>query len=388
MSAASRLNALDLSLNELLSSAIGSVYSAAAVEVRQGGQVMYVREFGRLDPEGSPDQGTPTTRATLFDLASLTKLFTTTAFFKLVEAGHVKIDTPLIDVLPEFNGLRSIRPYPYPLNTGEQVAIVPPTDDQFDASTVSFRHLLTHSSGLPAWLNLRDAPDKASRLAMCLDTPFAYPPGTRVVYSDVGFILLGLALERLMGAPLDEVMRTQVIGPLDLDARYGVIVENVAPTEFCQWRQRRVIGEVHDENSAALGGVAGHAGLFGTARDVAILGQVYLDSAAEVASAEIVRRPAFIDPPIAQEATHRQIEDRGLGWMLRSLSGPTSSGHYFSANSYGHTGFVGTSLWVDPARELVCTLLTNNVFYGRDKDAIIKFRPLFHDTVIEALERG
>jgi CubicO group peptidase (beta-lactamase class C family) len=361
-------------LDDLLQGALGTVYTAAAIQIRRRGEVIYSTTLGTLDPEGRLDRGEPVRADTLFDFASLTKLYTATAFFRLLDAGIVKLDTPVAKVLPEFSGERPILPYPHPLNTGELVQVVPPTEERIDAGTVTFWHLLTHSSGLPAWLNLREAADIPARLAMCLHSTFAYPPGSQVVYSDVGFILLGLAIAKLNGTTLARAMESLVINSMGFSLRYGPISENVAPTEFDTWRGRRIIGEVHDENAATLGGVAGHAGLFGTAIDAASLGQLYLDEGDHI-----------LEKETARNATTLQIGDRGLGWMMRSPEG-SSSGQYFSPDSYGHTGFVGNSLWVDPERKLVCALLTNNVFFGRDKNNIIAFRKQFHDTVIESLE--
>jgi len=198
----------------------------------------------------------------------------------------------------------------------------------------------------------------------------------------VGYILLGAAIERLSDRPLDSAMKTLVVRPLDLVIRYGPIdADSATPTEFCAWRQRRIAGEVHDENAATLHGVAGHAGLFGTTSDVATLGQIYLAGGS-----------GFISPRMARESTREQIHDpkdpslrRGLGWQMKAFEAP-SCGQYFSAESYGHTGFVGNSVWVDPQRELVVVLLTNHVYFGRDKAQITRFRPLFHDTVIEVLK--
>jgi CubicO group peptidase (beta-lactamase class C family) len=313
-----------------------------------------------------------------FSTSPADQLFTTTAFFRLVDAGRVSIDDPVRNVLPAFGGPRPIQSYENPLKLGEQIEVVPPTDVLIDAGAVTCRHLLTHSSGLPAWLDLRRAETESARLEMCLATPFAYPTGSQVVYSDVGYILLGAAIERLTDSPLDQAMKRLVQRPLDLTITYGPILPgSVAPTEFCAWRQRRIVGEVHDENSAMLHGVAGHAGLFGTASDVSTLGQLYLAEGG-----------GCISPRLAREATRRHIGDRGLGWMMRTPEG-SSSGSRFSGESYGHTGFVGNSLWVDPQRQLVCALLTNNVFLGRDEPfrAVLKaFRPLFHDTLIGALE--
>lgn len=367
-------------LDALLNAGLGTGFTAASVEVRLRGATVYRAALGSLDPGGILTGDYPrVARDTLFDYASLTKLFTATAFFRLVDAGRVTLDTPVVDILPEFAGQRPIRPYDHPLQPGELVAVVPPTDVLIDASTITFRHLLTHSSGLPAWINLRKAADAPSRMAMCYNTPFAYPPSSTVVYSDVGLILLGEAIARLSDATLNTALRRLVLVPLDLHARYGPIPNafgQVPPTEFCQWRERRIVGEVHDENAATLGGVAGHAGLFGTASDMATLAQLYLADGG-----------GFITSRLAREATRRHIGDRGLGWMLRSAEG-SSSGHYFSAESYGHTGFVGNSVWVDPVRQVVCVVLTNNVFFGRQKDAIIAFRVNFHDALIHALERS
>ncbi|HVO41708.1 MAG TPA: serine hydrolase [Aggregatilineales bacterium] len=359
----------------MLRGSVGSAFTAVSAEIRQHGIPVLKTSYGTLDPQGKTNPlMSPVQIDTLFDLASLTKLFTTMAFFRLVDSRKVTLNTPVGAILPAFQGARPIRPYPNPLNIGELVSVVPPTDAAFDAGTVTFEHLLTHSSGLPAWLNLRDRATEAERLALCLTTPFAYPTGSQVLYSDIGYILLGKAIEQLTGQLLDLALPALVLRPLGLATRYGPIRTNVAPTEFDPWRGRRLVGEVHDENAATLRGVAGHAGLFGTCTDVAALGQLYLEHGA-----------GFISQALAEAATRPHIADRGLGWMMRTPEG-SSSGRYFSPNSYGHTGFVGTSLWVDPQRELVCALLTNNVFFGRHKEAIVAFRRAFHDTVIEALE--
>jgi CubicO group peptidase (beta-lactamase class C family) len=366
------------SVEALLHDSLGTLFTAASVEIRQRGAVLYRATFGSLDREGALGPAyPPVTRETPFDFASLTKLYTATAFFRLVDAGHVTLDTPVSRWLPAFDGPRPIRPYEHPLEPGTLVHVVPETDAVMDAGAATFRHLLTHSSGLPAWINLRHADDLPARRQMALTTPFAYPTGSQTVYSDVGFILLGMAIEALTDSPLDSALKRLVTRPLDLNIRYGPLTppESAPPTEFCAWRQRRVQGEVHDENAVTLGGISGHAGLFGTATDAALLGQVYLAEGG-----------GFLSPRIAKEATRLHIGDRGLGWMMRSPSG-SSSGAYFGPRSYGHTGFVGNSLWVDPDRQLVVALLTNNVFFGRDRMAILKFRPVFHDTVIRALEQ-
>jgi CubicO group peptidase (beta-lactamase class C family) len=219
---------------------------------------------------------------------------------------------------------------------------------------------------------------------------FAYPPGARVVYSDLGFILLGEAIARLAGAPLEVYLQRAVLEPLGLPRTTynplsnGFSPEEIVPTEFCAWRHRRCMGEVHDENSASLGGVAGHAGLFSTAAEVAALGQLYLDGG-------VYKGVRLLAPETVAEMVRVQVggdeDPRGLGWHQRSAD-YASSGHGFSPRSFGHTGFTGTSLWVDPDRELVVALLTNRVYYGRDPQPIMDLRPRLHDAVITYLIRN
>jgi CubicO group peptidase (beta-lactamase class C family) len=216
----------------------------------------------------------------------------------------------------------------------------------------------------------------------------ASPPREQILYSDLGFILLGASLERLSGLPLESCLRELVFAPLGLEAitfnplAKGIPREAVAPTEICGWRGRRLWGEVDDENAAALGGAAGHAGLFATAAEVAGLGQVYLDRVKS-------RGREFLTPETALEITREQVRQdglrRGLAWVLQTAEA-CSCGRLFSASSFGHTGFTGTSLWVDPARELVVALLTNRVYYGRANTSIQEFRPWLHDQVILALD--
>jgi len=387
-----------------MESGLGRVFPAAALHIRQGGTAVFERAYGYLDPDTGQR---PTQAGSLFDLASLTKLFTATAFIQLVEAGRVTLTTPVAEVLPEFAGRRPIGPSEDLLAS----ATISP-DPQFagqevDTGTVTFWHLLTHTSGLAAWRSLYreeagsreqgtgvplphlvPAELRARRIgAIYGEYGFAYPPGARVVYSDLGFILLGEAIARLAGVSLEIYLRRAVLGPMGLRTTtynplaHGTSPEEIVPTEFCAWRHRRCMGEVHDENSASLSGVAGHAGLFSTAAEVAALGQLYLDGS-------IYNGVLLLAPETVTEMVRVQVggdeDPRGLGWHQRS-AGYSSSGHGFSPRSFGHTGFTGTSLWVDPDRELVVALLTNRVYYGRDPQPIMDFRPRLHDAVITSL---
>jgi CubicO group peptidase (beta-lactamase class C family) len=380
---------------------LGIVFPAASLLAAWRSSVILHRAYGYLDPEMRQH---PTRTGSLFDLASLTKLFTTTAFMTLVEAGRVALDTPVADVLPEFGGVRLIGPAEDPISKTPLPADPAFAGQAVDARQVTFWHLLTHTSGLAAWRSLykengEQGPDvplphqvsveqRNRRVAAIHDRyGFAFPPGQRMIYSDLGVILLGEAVARLAGISLEAYLRRAVLDPLGLSQTtfnplaHGVSAQRIVPTEFCAWRQRRCVGEVHDENAASLGGVAGHAGLFSTAWEVAVLGQTYLNGGT-------YGDAGILSPETVAEMTREQVNfddnPRGLGWLQRS-QGWSSSGRFFSSHSYGHTGFTGTSLWVDPMCELVVVLLTNRVYFGRDPAGIVGFRPRLHDVVMEAI---
>lgn len=380
-------------VDALVAGALDRVFPAAQVHLRLAGTVVYDACFGYLDPEMRTQLVNPDTR---FDLASVSKLFTVVAFMTLVEAGHVRLDQPIAEVLPEFVGSRPIAPYPDPLRAGGMVAVVPPTPAQVNAGAITFRQVLSHSAGLPAWLPLwrmaldqpRDLPahEVQSHLrSAVLATAFAYPPGTRVIYSDVGLLLIGFAVERLTGRRLDQAIDERVTGPLGLrSVGFGPLpCANVAPTEFYAHHGRRMCGEVHDENAFAFGGIAGHAGLFGTASDVAAFGEALrhaLNGAAD----------GILQPHTLSEMTSLQAQDgeirRGIGFALRSPN-PQAMSYALSERAFGHLGFTGTSLWIDPARDLVFVCLTNHVYYGRDgEDTMTPFRAALSRAVAEATQ--
>jgi len=412
-------------IDTLLQQSTGVIFPASALQVVQRGEIVLQRTTGWLDPETRQH---PTRTDSLFDLASLTKLFTTTAFMTLVDAGAVTLETPVAAVLPEFGGIHSIVPSMDPLS-GE---LIPPepqwANALVDADQITFRHLLTHTSGLAAWRPLYRLAEgggpiptpaavstetRARRMAAIYDgCSFAYPTGKRLVYSDLGLILLGEAVAKLAGEKdrprmerigreqpdfsfeshgadlLDVAIRRLVLEPLGLSRTgfnplaHGVSADEIAPTEFCSWRKRRCLGEVHDENAAGLGGVAGHAGLFATVGEVAILGQTYLNGG-EYNGVRI------LTPATVAEMTSEQVRmdglARGLGWQRKSADGgPVCPA--CSENSYGHTGFTGASLWIDPERELVVALLTNRVYGGRDPAGIAAFRAQLHGAIIDELK--
>lgn len=310
------------------------------------------------------DDPRPPSETTIYDLASLTKVIAlTTLAMQAVDEGRLDLDAPVERYLPRFTG---------------------PGKD-----AVAIRHLLTHSSGLPAHRPLwREAPDRDSALALVLATPLDTVPGARMVYSDLGAILLGKVVEGLYHKPLDRLAHDRVFAPLHLrDTRYRPPrswLGRIAPTERDPWRGRIVHGEVHDENAAFLGGVSGHAGLFSSTRDLLTFGEWLVDRW----RGDTTRGPALPTPGTVREFTRRQEvvpgSSRALGWDTPSAG--SSAGIRLSPLSFGHTGFTGTSIWIDPTRRLVVVLLSNRVHPTRDNPRLGPLRSLVADRVVETLD--
>jgi len=317
-------------------------YPGAALVVGRRDTILFARGYGGLT--WSAASARVSADSTIYDLASLTKvLATTTAVMILVERGRVALDAPVVRYLPEFTG--------------------PGTE------AVTVRHLLTHTSGLRATLPLhRDAPDAAAALAMALAATPIVPPGSRVLYSDVNAILLGEVVRRTAGEPLDRFAAREIFAPLGLSQTLfrppRRLEARIAPTGL--WHGHPVAGIVNDANAARLGGVAGHAGAFSTAADVARFAQVMLRGGAapdgrRVVRAETVRLFTTRVPPPG-----RGEESRALGWQAVPTGEEVSSaGTLFGPRSYGHTGWTGTSLWIDPDRDLFVVLLTNRAYAPR-----------------------
>jgi CubicO group peptidase (beta-lactamase class C family) len=382
-------------VDTVLSVAVPDTTPAAQLTIRSGGRCVFSQAYGYLDPD---TRLRPVQRTALFDLASLTKVFTSAAFMRLVEDGRSALDQPISSVLPEFSGLRPILPYEDPLRPGSWVDVTGQAHrpgravTTVDAGRVTFRQILRHSSGLPAWRPLKDQPDAAAAAQLAIDTFFSYLPDTRIVYSDIGLILLGMAVSRLCGQELPRVIEELVTGPLGLaHTRFlpvgHTLPLDAAPTEFCAWRKRRVIGEVHDESASRLGGIAGHAGLFSTADEVARFGQAFLpDLHRSTETGPLVRllRTESVAAMTRAQFEYGQ-ERRGLGFALWSPD-PEASSHPFGPDTFGHTGFTGTSLWIDPGRRLVVALLTNEVYHGRQNRGIAGLRLAVHRAVVQAVE--
>jgi CubicO group peptidase (beta-lactamase class C family) len=387
-------------LEKYLKASIPGVFPAAVVLVMRGEKTLFHKAYGSLDPG---ETRRPVHTGTLFDLASLTKLFTATAFMRLVDAGSVNLETPVADVLPEFTGQRPIGPREDPLSGAWLPADPRDAGRQVDLAKINFRHLLTHTSGLTPWRSIyRVETDvgyaplpyqvspvtRARRIAAVSAYDFACPTGEQILYSDLGFILLGEAVGRLSGVGLEGYLQEELWGPFGLQKicfnplAKGIPLEQIAPTGKCAWRQRMLHGEVNDENAASLGGVSGHAGLFSTAEEVARLGQIYLQKG-RFSGAQILK-PETVDEMTRQQAAIAG-QRRGLAWVLWTPQ-DCAGGASFGPRSFGHTGFTGTSLWIDPEQELLVVTLTNRVYNRREDLAGIQaFRPRLHEMVVEAI---
>jgi len=338
----------------IILSSIGVAFPAASIEVGSHDRVIWRESFGELSQHSKP---TPTTDETVFDLASLTKVIATTSLvLQAVDNGLLRLEDTVGHWLKRW--------------------------EQRDRKTVNIADLLSHSSGLTSHLPFfRDHTCRAEFEESICSLPLEYPPRSKSIYSDLGFILLGFILENATNVPLNTQFSRMAEQQKWTGLTFGRDIKaqkNVAPTEFDSWRGRLLVAEVHDENTWALGGVAGHAGLFGTATSVGRFASTILQqlrgneplATADSFSKFVVR-------------TTVPNSSRALGWdtML-----PTSScGTRMSSRSIGHTGFTGTSLWLDPSVDRYVVLLTNRVYPSRSNNAILEVRRFFHDAVVRGL---
>ena len=300
------------------------------------------------------------THETIFDVASLTKVVATTAMaMLLVDRGVLQPGTHVAELLPGFAA----------------------SDPR--KRSITMRMLLAHNSGLPGYVRLfEQAPSPEKLLQAAIEMPLSHEPLTHAEYSDIGFIVLGAALEMIAGESIANFCEREVFAPLQMSSTLFVPPEalrpSIPPTENdAAFRHRVIQGEVHDENASVLGGIAGHAGLFSNVHDLSHFG-------GEMLRAWHGKSSMFTQPTV-QLFTRRtgvpEDTSRALGWDTPSQ--PSQSGQYLSENSFGHLGFTGTSLWIDPERKLVVTLLTNRTWPDRSNQAIKQIRPRFHDAVIE-----
>jgi len=346
-----------------------NVFPGGVLLVSKNDLIIFFEAFGYADIFSKR----PVKRDTIFDLASLTKpLATTLAVIKLVQQSRLDIDQHLESVLPQFR------------NT--------------EKGGIKIRHLLGHNSGLPDHRPYYEqlhklAPDirKAALRGFLVKESLIYPIGEKVLYSDLGFMILGWIVEAVSGKHLDHFMDEKIYRPLGLENLFFVEThpfkkESVfgrasplefAATEFCPWRNVLLNGAVHDDNAYTVGGIEGHAGLFGAASDVCVLLSELLATFHGYFSTCIFQRNILKEFFKRQEGT-----DRALGFDTPSLH-DSSSGSYFSKRSVGHLGFTGTSFWMDLDLSVIVILLTNRVHPSRDNIKIKAFRPKLHDAIMK-----
>ncbi|HEY3219524.1 MAG TPA: serine hydrolase domain-containing protein [Gemmatimonadales bacterium] len=345
-----------------LRSQVDSAFPGAVVAVGYRDSVVLLAAVGHY----GADDRRPVTPETIYDLASLTKVIgLTTAAMMLVDASKLDLDAPVQRYVPAFQGANKDR--------------------------VLIRHLLTHSSGLPAWRPLyAEAKTREEALALVDTTPLLRQPGDTFVYSDLGAMVLTQAVEAITGQRLNDFLDSRLFGPLGMPSTRYLPPESwrerIAPTEQdTVFRHRLLWGEVHDENAGRLGGVSGHAGLFSTAPDLARFAQWLLDVRA--ARTPPFAAPRRLSPPVVQTFTQRQNipagSSRALGWDTPSEN--SSAGTKMGPNAFGHTGFTGTSIWLDPDKNVFIILLTNRVNPTRANTKILQVRRRVADLANDAL---
>ncbi len=360
-------------------------FPGAVVAIGRADTILHLRAFGRQDYQGGP----AVTAGTVYDIASLTKVVgLTTAVMMLVEDGRVDLDAPVRGYVQLFGY-------------------------QHD-STVHVRHLLTHASGLPAWKPYwQRARSREEVFAMAAAEPQEHPVGARMVYSDVGAINLTAMVEVLTGERIDRYLRRRLFDPLGMRATRFVPprswLARIAPTEMdTTWRRRLVHGTVHDENTEAMAGISGHAGMFSTAGDLARFAQMMLRGGTfpgsrarsralvmgargpgfEGAASERDTDIRFVQAATIAEWTRVQqpgFSSRALGWD--TPDGQNSAGSRLSPRAFGHTGFTGTSLWIDPGQDLFIILLTNRVHPTRENTQVFAVRRAVADAAAEGAAR-
>ena len=346
-------------IDEIIQSANNdSAFPGAVVLVSKEGEIIYEKAFGHLTYY---DTSAVVTINTIYDIASLTKVTaTTTAVMICYDKNLFSLDDPVAKYIPEFS--------------------------QNGKEKVTIKNLLLHNSGLPAFKRFYKNYSSAEEIIKDIyKTPLSYEPGSKTVYSDLGFITLAKIVEQVTGKRFDAFCKEEIFKPLQMNSTFfnppDSLKYKIAPTEYDNyWRKKLVWGKVHDETSSLLNGVAGHAGLFSTAEDMSKLLQLLLNGGT-------FNSHQIIKPATAILFTTRYSDksSRALGWDTKSEE-KSSAGKLFDITSFGHTGFTGTSVWADPIRKLFVVFLTNSVHPTRENKKLYKVRPVLHDAVINALD--
>jgi CubicO group peptidase (beta-lactamase class C family) len=335
-----------------------SVFPGAVVLVGHRKRVVYNKPFGRFTYDGA---STEMSTESIFDLASVTKVAaTTSAVMLLYDKGMFRLDQKVSSILSKFRG--------------------------HDKEAITIEQLLVHNSGLPAFKRYYKQFNTREEIVNdIMNTELIFKPGTDYTYSDLGMITMQLIIEKLTGQPIDQFLKSNVFDVLGMtNTMYNPPPEKwyyCVPTEVDDyWRYTTCKGKVHDENAFLMGGVAGHAGLFSTTTDLAKLMFLYINDG--YYNGKTIFKPETIN---LFTSLRSRYGDRGLGWGIKSVDGYSSAGSKFSNTSFGHTGFTGTSIWVDKEKGVFVILLTNRVYPTRQNTKISSFRPKLHDAVIDAV---
>ncbi|MFC1553968.1 glycoside hydrolase family 3 N-terminal domain-containing protein [candidate division KSB1 bacterium] len=331
------------------------VTPGAVCLVGRKGSIVFNKAFGTFTYEmDSP----AVSKESIFDLASLTKVIATSTLTMIYyDKGLIELEAPVRKYLPK-------------MKNGDKITI---------------KNLLTHTSGLPAFRRFyTEFNGKNEIINQIFNTDLQYEPGQETVYSDIGMMLMALILEKLSEKDLNKLAKDEIFEPLGMNRTFfnppAEYLKDIIPTENDPWRGRIVQGEVHDENAFAFGGIAGHAGLFSTGTDLSKICQLLLNRG--IYDDKRLIQPETVDLFLSKQNIV-EGSSRALGWDTRSE--PSSSGVYFSDDSNGHTGFTGTSIWIDPDRDLFVILLTNRVHPTRSNQKISDFRKIVHDTIMEMI---
>lgn len=346
-------------VNKILIEAIeDGAFPGTVVLVSKEAKIIYENAFGHLTYD---DTSAVVSTKTIYDIASLTKVIaTTTAAMICYDRKLFNLDDSVAKYLPGFAKNRK--------------------------ENVTIKNLLLHNSGLPAYRRFYDRYNSAEEVVVEIySTELAYKTGTKTVYSDLGMMILGKLIEKVTGKKLNQFCEEEIFRPLQMNCTFfnplDSLKNRIAPTEYDNyWRNRLVWGTVHDENSALLDGVAGHAGLFSTAEDISHLMQMIINGGTyngiQLINAETIQL-------FTKRFSHQST--RALGWDTKSAT-RSSAGELFDITSFGHTGFTGTSIWVDPTRELFVIFLTNRIHPTRDNKKLYKIRPALHNAIMKTIE--
>ncbi|WP_076792248.1 serine hydrolase [Chlorobium sp. KB01] len=334
-----------------------SVFPGASLAVLYKGKVVFHKAFGK---KSYAPESTPVDTTTIYDLASLTKAISTTSIImQLVERDSLSLQAPVAKYLPAFGS-----------NGKDKVTI---------------EHLLRHTSGLRAHSYFAKSCRSPEELFNTIENDsLLSPPGRTTLYSDPGFMLLGKIVATITGHNLAENFHARFAAPLGMHATMftppATLLQHIAPAgQDGDWPFNTVRPLVHDQNAALLGGVAGHAGLYSTTGDLITFTGMLMHGGTS-------GRRVYFRKETLRNFLSRSSAERALGWDLRSIDGPSSAGDYFSTSSYGHLGYTGTSIWIDPQQDLAVILLSNRVWPTSANIKIRKFRPLLHNTVAECLQ--